>query len=417
MDRGRVVDENKPALPATPEPMRDHDLDAAATRRLILTLAVCGFASSFAIRSLDPLIGVIARDLQSDPHTIALLATAFAIPYAFIQPVLGPVGDALGKERIMKICLAVLVVTLVASALTPNAPALFGLRMVSGAAAGGVIPMVLATIGDRVEMARRQIAISRFLLAVIIGQLSGATLSGFLAGFVGWRGVFWLSSGLALIGFLAALVGFARSTAPERAFDLSVALANYRKIVGIPRARALFSFVFVEGVVIFGIFPYIAPLLEARGAGGPTEAGLIVAAFAAGGILYSALVAWLLRTLGLAWMLVAAGAFGALGFAGVAAANHWGLDALAMVALGLSFYMLHNSFQTQVTEVAPQARGSAVALHAFSFFCGQALGPVSLGFGLAALGVAPTMLLGAAAILALGVVAARILAPAQLRIR
>jgi predicted MFS family arabinose efflux permease len=417
MDRDRVVDENKPALPATPEPMRDHDLDAAATRRMILILAVCGFASSFAIRSLDPLIGVIARDLQSDPHTIALLATAFAIPYAFIQPVLGPVGDALGKERIMKICLAVLVATLIASAMTPNAPTLFGLRMMSGAAAGGVIPMVLATIGDRVEMARRQIAISRFLLAVIIGQLSGATLSGFLAGFVGWRGVFWLSSGLALIGFLAALVGFARSAAPARAFDLSLALANYRKIVGIPRARALFSFVFVEGIVIFGIFPYIAPLLEARGAGGPSEAGLVVAAFAAGGILYSALVAWLLRTLGLAWMLVAAGAFGVLGFAGVAAANHWGLDALAMVALGLSFYMLHNSFQTQVTEVAPQARGSAVALHAFSFFCGQALGPVSLGFGLATLGVAPTMLFGAAAILALGFVAARILAPAQLRIR
>src|SRR3954470_503577 len=413
----RVVDESKPALPATPEPMRDHDLDAAATRRMILILAVCGFASSFAIRSLDPLIGVIARDLQSDPHTIALLATAFAIPYAFIQPILGPVGDALGKERIMKVCLAVLAATLVASALTPNTVTLFGLRVLSGAAAGGVVPMVLATIGDRVEMARRQVAISRFLLAVIIGQLSGATLSGFLAEFVGWRGVFALSSGLALIGFAAALFGFRRSAAPTAAFDLSVALARYRTIVGIPRARALFSFVFVEGIVIFGIFPYIAPLLEARGAGGPTEAGLIVAAFAAGGILYSALVAWLLRTLGLAWMLVAAGAFGALGFAGVAAANHWGLDALAMVALGLSFYMLHNSFQTQVTEVAPQARGSAVALHAFSFFCGQALGPVSLGFGLAALGVAPTMLLGAAAILALGVVAARILAPAQLRIR
>src|SRR5215212_8191516 len=196
--------------------MRDPDPDAAATRRLILTLAVCGFASSFAIRSLDPLIGVIARDLQSDPHTIALLATAFAIPYAFIQPILGPVGDALGKERIMKICLGVLVAALVASALTPNAATLFGLRMVSGAAAGGVIPLVLATIGDRVEMARRQIAISRFLLAVIVGQLSGATLSGFLAEFVGWRGVFWLSGALALIGVTAALVGFPRSTAPAR---------------------------------------------------------------------------------------------------------------------------------------------------------------------------------------------------------
>jgi predicted MFS family arabinose efflux permease len=396
--------------------MRDSTSDAA-TRRLILILAICGFASSFAIRSLDPLIGVVARDLQSDPHTIALLATALAIPYAFIQPILGPVGDALGKERIMKVCLAILAATLAASALTPDSVTLFVLRMVSGAAAGGVIPMVLATIGDRVEMARRQIAISRFLLAVIAGQLSGATLSGFLAESIGWRGVFALSSALALIGFAAALFGFAKTAAPTTVFDVSVALARYRAIIALPRARALFSFVFIEGVVIFGIFPFVAPLLEARGAGGPSEAGIIIAGFAAGGILYSALVAVLLRTLGLAWMLVAAGAFGAFGFAGIAVAGHWSVDAIAMVALGLSFYMLHNSFQTQVTEVAPQARGSAVALHAFSFFCGQAIGPVSLGFGFAVIGQAPTLLFGALAILALGIVAAWILAPAQLRAR
>jgi predicted MFS family arabinose efflux permease len=396
--------------------MRDSTSDAA-TRRLILILAICGFASSFAIRSLDPLIGVVARDLQSDPHTIALLATALAIPYAFIQPILGPVGDALGKERIMKVCLAILTATLAASALTPDSVTLFVLRMVSGAAAGGVIPMVLATIGDRVEMARRQIAISRFLLAVIAGQLSGATLSGFLAESIGWRGVFALSSALALIGFAAALFGSAKTAAPTTVFDVSVALARYRAIIALPRARALFSFVFIEGVVIFGIFPFVAPLLEARGAGGPSEAGIIIAGFAAGGILYSALVAVLLRTLGLAWMLVAAGAFGAFGFAGIAVAGHWSVDAIAMVALGLSFYMLHNSFQTQVTEVAPQARGSAVALHAFSFFCGQAIGPVSLGFGFAVIGQAPTLLFGALAILALGIVAAWILAPAQLRAR
>ena len=77
----------------------------ASIQRLILILAVSGFASTSAGRTVEPLIGVIARDLQSDPHTVALIATAFALPYAFIQPVLGPVGDALGKERIMPICL------------------------------------------------------------------------------------------------------------------------------------------------------------------------------------------------------------------------------------------------------------------------------------------------------------------------
>src|SRR4051794_28365398 len=306
--------------------MRESTSEAAGTGRLILVLAVCGFASSFAIRSLDPLIGVVARDLQSDPHTIALLATAFAIPYAFIQPVLGPVGDALGKVRVMRVCLAVLAAALMLSALAQNTAMLFALRMASGAAAGGVIPLSLATIGDRVPMTGRQIALSRFLVALIIGQLSGATLSGFLAPILGWRGVILLAGGIGLAGFAASMLGLTtRKAVPPAGFDPAVALARYRAIIAIPRARALFAFVFVEGIVIFGVFPYIAPLLEARGAGGPSEAGIIVAAFAAGGILYSALVALMLRTLGLAWMLVAAGISGLVGFMGIAAASHWTL--------------------------------------------------------------------------------------------
>ena len=41
--------------------------------------------------------------------------------------------------------------------------------------------------------------------------------------------------------------------------------------------------------------------------------------------------------------------------------------------------MVHNTIQTRVTEVAPEARGSAVALHAFHFYVGQSLGPVAVG--------------------------------------
>ena len=35
------------------------------------------------------------------------------------------------------------------------------------------MPLSLALIGDRVEMAQRQVALSRYLVAVIIGQLAG----------------------------------------------------------------------------------------------------------------------------------------------------------------------------------------------------------------------------------------------------
>jgi predicted MFS family arabinose efflux permease len=64
--------------------------------------------------------------------------------------------------------------------------------------------------------------------------------------------------------------------------------------------------------------------------------------------------------------------------------------------------MLHNSIQVRVTEVAPQARGSAVALHAFCFFLGQSLGPAVYGSGINGLGAATTMALGAVGILAVG---------------
>jgi len=57
----------------------------------------------------------------------------------------------------------------------------------------------------------------------------------------------------------------------------------------------------------------------------------------------------------------------------------WWCHALAMVVCGLGYYMLHNSLQIEATELAPNARGSAVALFACGFFIGQGLGPPLFG--------------------------------------
>jgi predicted MFS family arabinose efflux permease len=380
-----------------------------SVQRMILILAVSGFASTSAGRSVEPLVGVMARDLHSDPATVALLSAAFALPYAFIQPILGPVGDAFGKERMMPLCLGVLALAMLGGALTPNLPLLFALRVLAGMAAGGVIPMGMAMIGDRVGMETRQIAISRFLAAVILGQLAGSSVAGLLAEVVGWRGVFgvaFVMTGAAAVG---AVVAFGRPPPPEAGFDLGVALARYRKVFAIPRARALYAFVFVDGLAFFGLFPYVAPTLEARGEGGPFEAGLVLAAFAVGGLIYSALVSWLLRALGLGWMFVSGGMVAGLAFVALALGFGWVVDAGLMIALGLAFYMIHNSYQTQVTEVVPDARASAIAFHAFSFFIGQALGVALFGAGIGALGWAASLAIAAVVAAALGLASAWVL--------
>ena len=259
--------------------------------------------------------------------------------------------------------------------------------MVAGAAAGGVIPLALALMGDRVPMARRQVAIGRFLVAVILGQLSGSTFAGLIEGRIGWHGVFAVNAAVGALGCVATLIGFERGVgAPPRRPDLRQAVRRYRTILATPRARGLFSAVFVEAIAIFGVFPYLAPLIEARGEGGPREAGLVLAGFAVGGLAYSALVGVLVRVLGMARMLVVGGSVCAAALIVVGFAGTWQLDCAALLAMGLGFYMLHNTFQVQVTEVAPAARASAVALHAFSFFCGQALGVAILGTALRSLG-------------------------------
>ncbi|WP_457092313.1 MFS transporter [Microvirga sp. P5_D2] len=379
-----------------------------SSRNLILILAVSGFASTFSARAVEPMVGVIARDLHSTPQTIALLAAAFALPYAFIQPILGPIGDALGKERVMKVALSLLFLALAGSFFAPNAEMLFGLRIIAGAAAGGAVPLSIALIGDRVPMAQRQVALSRYLVAVIVGQLAGSSLAGLLAEWIGWRGVFGLSTIMMACALTATVIGF-RGALPGGRFDPRAAILRYRDILSNPRALFLFGSVFVESTAIFSVFPYIAPLLEERGGGGAKEAGFAIGGFAIGGLIYSILVSWMLRRLGISRILVGGGFFAAIALLILGSAGDWKLDFAALLIMGLGFYMMHNTFQVQVTEVAPGARASAVALHAFSFFCGQALGVVLMGFGLTHIGLTATTMIAAAVILVVGLNASFVL--------
>ena len=390
--------------------MSDSSAPVDPIPRLIVVLACAGFGSTFALRSFEPLVGVIARDLGGDPHRVALLSTAFALPYALIQPILGPVGDALGKQRVMTGCLAVLGLALALCAIAPDLPFLFTMRIVAGAAAGGCIPLSLALLGDRVPMAGRQVAIGRYLVAVILGQLSGSTFAGLIEGSIGWRGVAGVTAAVAGFACAAVSLGFpAGSRSPARRPAFGAAITTYRSLLANPRARVLFGSVFIEAIAIFGVFPHLAPLLEGRGAGGPREAGLALAGFAVGGLIYAGLVGVLVRLLGMMRMLIVGGLVCAAALATIGLAGSWQGDCAALTVLGLGFYMMHNTYQTQVTEVAPKARGSAVALHAFSYFCGQAVSVAIVGEGLVHLGQFGALAACAATVLGLGLVSATLL--------
>jgi len=360
-------------------------------------------SSSLAGRTLDPLVGIIGTEFQATPETVALLATAYALPYALVQPVLGPVGDAIGKLRVIRACLMVLVLALVASAFAPDLPSLAILRVLGGGAAGGVIPLAIATIGDGVPMERRQVALSRLLVAGLTGAMMGGVLGAVAAPWVGWRGVQLVCAVFAFTGFVALWNG--RDAAPVRRLDIEEVMVRYGGILRLPAARVLYAAVFLEGVLLLGIFPFFAPIFVERGLAGPsggiTEAGLSVTFYALGGFVFAALAPFMLSRLGQVQMIRLGGCFCALALCALALAPAAFLAIGACLVIGLGFYMVHSSIQTRVTEVAPAARGTAVALHAFSFFLGQSLGPVAMGAMRAGLGPQTALFVSAAGICAL----------------
>ncbi|MDX2155481.1 MAG: MFS transporter [Hyphomicrobiaceae bacterium] len=374
---------------------------------ILALLALAAFSSSLAIRILDPLVPELARDLSSDIGTAALLATAFAFPCALGQPILGPLGDAIGKARMIKICLALLTLGSAAAALAPSMEILFTARILTGFASGGIVPLCFAMVGDRFDMASRQVALSRVLSAILTGQLTGAIGAGLIASTTSWRVVLALTCLASLVALAATLRGLPPNPAARRTrFTVATMIGNYGRVLANPRAIVCYGAVFVEGMAIFGILPFLAAMLEAEGIGSIREAGFVISGMAIGGILYTLAVRAMLRRIGYLWLIRLGGVVCATGLVALALLHQWPPKVAAFVAVGFGFYMIHNSIQTQVTELAPQARGASVALHAFSFFLGQAMGPVLYHVGIATVGAAQTIAVSAAVMLTLGFVTA-----------
>lgn len=341
-------------------------------------LCLAGFASSVSTRAVDPIVPAIAADLGVSLRQAALVATAFSIPYAAMQIVLGPAGDAIGKGRLIRFSLMILALGLGFSAVAPGYGTLLFARVLSGAFAGGVVPVAMALIGDRVDFEERQPAIGRFLIATISGQMFGAATSGMLAVLVGWRAVFTLGAVFAL---LAAFASFFLDTRGEarRRLTLTHALAGYRAVLDNPIALLVFAATAGEGALYFGLFPFLAPMLSQRGVDGTFAAGLAIAAFAAGGVVYGTVVRPLLGALGQWGMMRVGGTVAGIAYIAVSSPVPWLAVVGLFFAMGFSFYMVHNTLQTRATELAPTARGSALALFAASFFLGQGIGPVAGG--------------------------------------
>ena len=362
-----------PAVPTRPAP---HSLPPAAPTIAIVLLSVAAFASAANMRVIDPLLVQLSASFGVTVGAASIAATAFLFANGVFVLVHGPFGDRYGKMPVVAIACIGAALCCMLSAVSASLGMLTLARFLTGVTGSAIIPLAIAWVGDNVSYEKRQATLARFLTGQTLGLMTGSALGGALGDWLGWRSVFWvlaaiyILAGGALFAVMRARPDIARPG--ERAAGSMI--GQMVRVIRRPWALTVILVVALEGGVFWGAFTFVGADLHQRFDLGFAAIGLAVAAFGAGGFLYVMAAPHLVRILGERGLCTWGGAGLGIAFAAMALAPTAEVEFAAIVLSGVSFYMFHNTLQTNATQMAPEARGAGMALFALCLFVGQAIG-------------------------------------------
>ena len=355
-----------------------------ATRRSILLLSLACFASMSAQRICDAMLPELSRVFSVGLAQAAQVVSVFAIAYGAAQLFYGPLGDRLGKFRVITFATLGCSIgsALAVAAGTLDILVLARLLMALGAAA--LIPLSMAWVGDAVPSDQLQEMLTRTGLGSTLGIVGGQLVGGLLTDALGWRWAFVFMT--VLFGAVGALLwlDLRRQRTPATMAEAPAGVAAVRHgfvtqavmILTGPWSRIILLMALVEGAAGFGVLAIWASHLHRSLGLSLSLAGGIVALFGLGGMLYMAVGRHLIRRFGQQGLVLFGGAIVGVSALVLAYTLHWAPALPASLLAGFGFFMFHNTMQAIATQMAPQARGTAVSLFSSSLFLGQSIGVV-----------------------------------------
>src|SRR5262245_10196351 len=365
------------------------------------------------VRVSDSLLPQIAADMGVSVGAASVVVTAYALAHGSVQLIIGPVGDRFGKYACVTAAAAMSTALVLLCGLAGSLPALVAARLACGLSAGWIIPLAMAFLGDVIPYERRQQVLGTFLSGQILGQLFGQAAGGVLGDFFGWRQVFFFLAALFAIATIALLIEFFRNPITHAGHAAATRsrgfLADYAAVLRAPWARAVIVMGFIESMFMFGAFAYVGADLHLRFGVNFALVGLFVGAFAIGGLIYSLSVRALVNRLGQIGLVTGGGVLLAVAYLTIAFTPYVAIAPFAITVIGLGYYMLHNTLQTNATQMTPEARGTAVAIFSAALYFGQTLGVAINGMIFDRFTAVPVFAIAATGLLAFGLWFARAL--------
>jgi MFS family permease len=172
-----------------------------------ITFAVLAIAvSSFALLQslIVPVLARIQTEFHTDQTTVTWVLTAYLLSASVCTPLLGRLGDAVGKKRMLVVTLSALALGSLAAALAPSIGWLIAARVVQGAG-GGVLPLSFGIIRDEFRD-RVTSALSVLASLTAVGFGAGIVIAGPIVEGLGYEWLFWLPMIATTVAAMAALL-------------------------------------------------------------------------------------------------------------------------------------------------------------------------------------------------------------------
>lgn len=169
----------------------------------VLAAAVAAYA---LLQSLViPVLTTVQHELHTTQDAVTWVLTAYLLSASICTPILGRVGDMIGKERVFVITLAALAAGSLLAAIAPNITVMIIARVIQGAG-GGMVPVAFGIIRDEFPADKVPGAIGSLAALTAVGGGLGIVLAGPIDEALNYHWLFWLPMILTIAAGISAVL-------------------------------------------------------------------------------------------------------------------------------------------------------------------------------------------------------------------
>ncbi|WP_084525676.1 MFS transporter [Nocardia vaccinii] len=173
---------------------------------VVFAVLLLGIAAYAMLQSMVvPVFSLLIPALHTTQNTATWLMTGYLLSASVATPILGRIGDKVGKERMLVVTLVGLTVGSLIAALTESVTVMIVARVIQGLG-GGVIPLAFGIIRDEFPIAKLNGAVGVASSLIAVGSGIGLVLAGPIVDHLNYHWLFWIPMIMTAVAAVAAVL-------------------------------------------------------------------------------------------------------------------------------------------------------------------------------------------------------------------